>query len=65
MLAWESPADKDDDEMGDFFYSHYREFAATESSILLPKEKMTPLQWARKKGDQEIIDMLIKAGAKE
>ncbi len=29
------------------------------------KEKMTPLQWARKKGDQEIIDMLEKAGAKE
>ena len=29
------------------------------------KEKMTPLQWAKKLGDQEIIDMLVKAGAKE
>ena len=29
------------------------------------KEKTTPLQWAKKKGDQEIIDMLIKSGAKE
>jgi hypothetical protein len=29
------------------------------------KEKMTPLQWAKKRGDPEIIDMLEKAGAKE
>ncbi len=29
------------------------------------KEKMTPLQWARKRGDQEAIDMLVQAGAKE
>ncbi len=29
------------------------------------KEKMSPLQWAKKRGDQEIIDMLLKAGAKE
>ena len=29
------------------------------------KEKKTPLQWAKKRGDQEIIDMLEKAGAKE
>ncbi len=29
------------------------------------KEKMTPLQWAKKRGDQEIIEMLEKAGAKE
>jgi ankyrin repeat protein len=29
------------------------------------KEKMTPLQWAAKRGDQEVIDMLVKAGAKE
>jgi ankyrin repeat protein len=29
------------------------------------KEKMSPLQWAKKRGDQEIIDMLVKAGAKE
>ena len=29
------------------------------------KEKRTPLQWAKKRGDQEIIEMLEKAGAKE
>src|SRR5262245_36612885 len=29
------------------------------------KEKMSPLQWAKKRGDQDIIDMLVKAGAKE
>lgn len=29
------------------------------------KEKISPLQWAKKRGDQEIIDMLEKAGAKE
>jgi ankyrin repeat protein len=29
------------------------------------KEKLTPLQWAKKRGDQEIIEMLEKAGAKE
>ncbi len=29
------------------------------------KEKLTPLQWARKRGDREIIEMLEKAGAKE
>ena len=29
------------------------------------KEKLTPLQWAKKRGDQEVIDMLVKAGAKE
>ncbi len=29
------------------------------------KEKMTPLQWAKKRGDEKVIDMLIKAGAKE
>jgi len=29
------------------------------------KEKMTPLQWARKRGDKEVIEMLEKAGAKE
>jgi ankyrin repeat protein len=28
------------------------------------KEKMSPLQWARKRGDNEIIEMLVKAGAK-
>ncbi len=28
------------------------------------KEKMTPLEWAKKRGDQEIIEMLEKAGAK-
>jgi uncharacterized protein len=29
------------------------------------KEKMSPLQWAKKRGDKEIIEMLEKAGAKE
>ena len=29
------------------------------------KEKMSPLQWAKQRGDSEIIDMLEKAGAKE
>ena len=29
------------------------------------KEKMSPLQWARRRGDPEIIAMLEKAGAKE
>lgn len=29
------------------------------------REKMTPLQWAKKRGDQEVIDMLVQAGAKE
>jgi ankyrin repeat protein len=29
------------------------------------KEKMTPLGWAKKRGDQEVIDLLVKAGAKE
>ena len=29
------------------------------------KEKLTPLAWAKKRGDQEVIDMLVKAGAKE
>ena len=29
------------------------------------KEKLTPLQWATKRGDEEVIDMLVKAGAKE
>lgn len=29
------------------------------------KEKLSPLEWAKKRGDQEVIDMLVKAGAKE
>ena len=29
------------------------------------KEKMSPLQWAKKRGDKEIIEMLENAGAKE
>lgn len=29
------------------------------------KDKMSPLQWARKRGDQEIIAMLEKAGARD
>jgi ankyrin repeat protein len=29
------------------------------------KEKQSPLQWAKKRGDKEIIEMLEKAGAKE
>ena len=29
------------------------------------KKKMSPLQWAKKRGDKEIIEMLEKAGAKE
>lgn len=29
------------------------------------KEKMSPLQWAKRRGDKEIIEMLEKAGAKE
>ena len=29
------------------------------------KEKLTPLQWAQKRGDQELIELLVKAGGKE
>lgn len=29
------------------------------------KDKLTPLQWAKKRGDQALTDMLVKAGAKE
>jgi ankyrin repeat protein len=29
------------------------------------QEKLSPLQWAKKRGDQDIIEMLEKAGAKE
>ena len=29
------------------------------------KEKMTPLAWAKKRGDQQVIDMLLKADAQE
>jgi ankyrin repeat protein len=29
------------------------------------REKLSPLQWARRRGDQQIIEMLEKAGAKE
>jgi ankyrin repeat protein len=29
------------------------------------KGKLSPLQWAKKSGDQEVIEMLVKAGAKE
>ena len=29
------------------------------------KEKLSPLQWAKKRGDQAVIDMLVKAGAQE
>jgi ankyrin repeat protein len=29
------------------------------------KEKLTPLAWAKKRGDKDIIEMLEKAGAKE
>lgn len=29
------------------------------------KDKLSPLGWAKKRGDQEVIDMLAKAGAKE
>jgi ankyrin repeat protein len=29
------------------------------------REKLTPLQWAKKRGDQVVIDMLVQAGAKE
>ena len=29
------------------------------------KEKLTPLQWAKKRNDPELIDMLVKAGAKD
>ena len=29
------------------------------------KDKLTPLQWAKKRGDQEAIDLLVKAGAQE
>lgn len=39
--------------------------ALIENKADVKKGKKTRLQWVKKRGDQEIIDMLEKAGAKE
>ena len=47
--------------------SYVKALIENKADVNLPdkKEKMTPLAWAKKRGDQEVIDMLVKAGAKE
>jgi ankyrin repeat protein len=47
--------------------SYVKALIENKADVNLPdkKEKMTPLQWAKKRGDEKVIDMLIKAGAKE
>ncbi len=47
--------------------SYVKALIENKADINLPdkREKLTPLQWAKKRGDQEVIDMLVKAGAKE
>jgi ankyrin repeat protein len=48
-------------------HAYVKALIENKADVNLPdkKEKMTPLQWAKKRGDQKVIDMLIKAGAKE
>jgi ankyrin repeat protein len=47
--------------------SYVKALIENKADVNLPdkKEKMTPLQWAKKRGDQEVINMLMKAAAKE
>jgi ankyrin repeat protein len=47
--------------------AYVKALIACKVDVNLPdkKEKMTPIRWAKKRGDQDIIDMLVKAGAKE
>lgn len=47
--------------------SYVKALIENKADVNLPdkNEKLTPLQWAKKRGDQEVIDMLVKAGAKE
>jgi cytohesin len=47
--------------------SYVKALIENKADVNLPdkKEKLTPLKWAKKRDDQELVDMLIKAGAKE
>lgn len=47
--------------------SYVKALIENKANVNLPdkKQKMTPLQWAKQRGDEQVIDMLVKAGAKE
>lgn len=47
--------------------AYVRALIAGGADVNLPdkKERLLPLQWAKKRGDHELVDMLVKAGAKQ